>query len=158
RLISAVSGGSVGALYVASAYRNGSLPEHDGLERAIARAEASSLAHVVWGLLYHDVFRPFYPHFDYEDRGSALEEACQRDIDLSAPVESWRNEVKSGLRPATILNVTISDSGERLLIGTANPRESSGRRNFEELFPGEDIELVTAARLSAAFAYVSPAT
>ncbi|HEV3059837.1 MAG TPA: hypothetical protein VGY48_16415 [Vicinamibacterales bacterium] len=157
RFISSVSGGSVGAMFVTAAYRYGSLPDKPALEDLVARAERSSLEHVGWGLLYRDVFRPFYPHFDYEDRGSALEEAWQRDRDLSAPVESWRADVAAGARPANVFNATISDSGERLLIGTANPPRADGRRNFEDVFPGEDIDIVTAARLSAAFTYVSPA-
>jgi hypothetical protein len=144
-------------MYVIAAYKNGSLPDQPALEDIVTRAERSSLEHVGWGLLYRDVFRPFYPHFDYEDRGSALEEAWQRDRDLSAPVESWRADVAAGVRPANVFNTTISDSGERVLIGTANPPHADGRRNFEDVFPGEDIDIVTAARLSAAFTYVSPA-
>jgi hypothetical protein len=157
RLISSVSGGSVGAMYVADAFSNGKLPSNDALDLTVARAERSSLEHVGWGLLYRDLFRPLYPHFDYGDRGSALEDAWQRDIDLSAPLESWREDVAAGLRPATIFNATISDSGERLLIGTANPPEAPGRRNFERVFDWADVSIVTAARLSAAFTYVSPA-
>jgi hypothetical protein len=157
RLISSVSGGSVGAMYVTAAYANGTLPDTTSLERIVLRAEASSLEHVGWGLLYRDIFRPLYPHFDYEDRGSALEEAWQRDVDLNAPLESWRADVRAGQRPATIFNATISDSGERFLMGTANPEEAAGRHNFEQLFAGYDLSIVTAARLSAAFTYVSPA-
>jgi hypothetical protein len=157
RFISSVSGGSVGAMYVTAAYTNGSLPDKQALEDIVARAKRSSLEHVGWGFLYRDIFRPLYPHFDYEDRGSALEEAWQRDRDLSAPVESWRPDVAAGLRPANVFNATISDSGERFLIGTANPHRADGRRNFEDVFPGADIDIVTAARLSAAFTYVSPA-
>ena len=156
RLVSSVSGGSVGAMYVVSGYVEGSLRDAD-LARIVSLSEESSLEHIGWGLLYHDLFRPFYPHFDYEDRGSALEEAWQRRIDLTAPIESWRDDVQAGLRPATIFNATISDSGERLLMGTANPAEAAGRRNFEALYPGEDVSIASAARLSAAFPYVSPA-
>ncbi len=157
KLISAVSGGSVGAMYVANAYQNGTLPPNVELARTRDHAERSSLEHVGWGLLYRDLFRPLYPHFDYDDRGSALEWAWQRGVDLSAPLESWRDEVRAGLRPATIFNATISDSGERLLMGTANPPEAPGRRNFEQLFLSRDVSIATAARLSAAFTYVSPA-
>jgi patatin-like phospholipase len=157
RLISSVSGGSVGAMYVTAAYDHGTLPDTTKLERIVLRAEASSLEHVGWGLLYRDIFRPLYPHFDYEDRGSALEEAWQREVDLNAPLESWRDDVRRGERPANIFNATISDSGERFLMGTANPQEAEGRRNFERLFAGYDLSVVTAARLSAAFTYVSPA-
>lgn len=156
RLISSVSGGTIGAMYVTHAYQNGALTPA-ALEQALERAQRSSLAHVGWGLLYRDLFRPLYPHFEYEDRGSALELAWQRDLPLDEPLESWRDDVRNGLRPATIFNATISDSGERLLIGTANPPEAPGRRNFEQVFEWGDVAIVTAARLSAAFPYVSPA-
>jgi len=157
RMISAVSGGSVGAMYVASAYQDGKLPANDELKQMVDRAERSSLEYVGWGLLYRDLFRPLYSHFDYDDRGSALELAWQRDVDLSMPLEAWRDDVRSGRRPATIFNATISDSGERLLMGTANPPEAPGRRNFENVFGFRDVTVATAARLSAAFTYVSPA-
>jgi len=157
RLISSVSGGSVGAMYVTAAYDRGRLPAADRLERLVAIAEASSLEYAGWGLLYRDLFRPLYPHFDYADRGSALEDAWQREVDLSAPLESWRTDVRRGERPASIFNATISESGERVLMGTANPHEAPGRRTFEALFPDNDLRIVTAARLSAAFPYVSPA-
>jgi hypothetical protein len=156
RLISGVSGGAVGAMYVAASYVNGMLPAQPALGRVVEWAERSSLEHVGWGLLYRDLFRPLYPHQDFADRGTALEDAWQRDVDLGMPLESWRSDAAAGVRPAVIFNATISDSGERLLIGTANPPEAPGRRNFERLFPGADLKIVTAARLSAAFPFVSP--
>jgi hypothetical protein len=155
RLISSVSGGSVGAMYVSASYEHGSMPRNS-LLTTVSFAEASSLEHVGWGLLYRDLFRPFYPHFDYEDRGASLEEAWQRHIDLGTPLQAWRDDVRDGLRPATIFNATVADTGERFLMSTAAPREAPGRRNFESMFPNSDIELATAARLSATFSYVSP--
>jgi hypothetical protein len=158
RLISSVSGGSVGAMYFADAYKDGRLAA-DRLGQALERATRSSLAYVGWGLLYRDLFRPLYviPRFDYQDRGSVLETAWQRGVYLDDPLEAWRDDVRGGSRPATIFNATISDSGERLLMGTANPPEALGRRNFENVFEWGDVGIVTAARLSAAFPYVSPA-
>jgi hypothetical protein len=51
------------------------------------------------------------------------------------------------------------DTGERLLIGSARVGWDStlGLRNFEDLYSGSDIQVVTAARLSASFPYVLPA-
>jgi len=156
RAISSVSGGSVGAMYFAAEYRDGTVADA-ALEPVVHRAEASSLEHVGWGLLYRDVFRPFCPRFDYADRGSALEQAWQRDADLSQPLASWRPDVAAGRRPAMIFNATIADTGERFLISTAAPKEAPGRREFYSMFGDNDILVVTAARLSASFAYVSPA-
>jgi hypothetical protein len=157
RLVSAVSGGAVGAMFVIESYRNGALPDTEQLEAVAARATRSSLRHVGWGLLYRDLLRPLFPHFDYEDRGSVLEDAWQREVRLDAPLRSWGVDAAQGLRPAVIFNATISETGERLLIGNANPLEALGRRNFQRLYPRSDLSVVTAARLSAAFPYVSPA-
>ena len=63
RLISAVSGGSVGAMYFVSEYdANGAgLPSDvSTLEEAVARSEASSLDDIAWGLVYPDFLRIFF--------------------------------------------------------------------------------------------------
>jgi hypothetical protein len=59
-----------------------------------------------------------------------------------------------------IFNATLVDTGERLLVGTTRVgwSEFSGLRNFEDQYPDIDIQVATAARLSASFTYVSPAT
>ena len=84
RLISAVSGGSVGAMYFVSEYdANGAgLPTNaNDLEKAVTRAEASSLDDIAWGLVYPDFLRVFVPVFKHLDRGRALEAALTRELD-----------------------------------------------------------------------------
>jgi Patatin-like phospholipase len=170
RLISAVSGGSVGAMYFVSEYdaSGAGLPSNaNDLEKAVARAEASSLDDIAWGLVYPDFLRIFVPVFKHLDRGRALEAALTRELpnrrhQLASPLGGWREGVLEGRRPAVIFNATVVESGERFLLGTTDLSDARGRTSLRDYsqfpqFAGRDISLVTAARLSATFPYVSPA-
>jgi hypothetical protein len=170
RLISAVSGGSVGAMYFVSEYdaSGAGLPSNaSDLEKAVARAEASSLDDIAWGLVYPDFLRVFVPVFKHLDRGRALEAALTRELPnrrhhLSSPLGDWREGVLEGWRPAVVFNATVVENGERFLLGTTDLSHARGRtglRDYSQFpqFAGRDISLVTAARLSATFPYVSPA-
>jgi hypothetical protein len=154
RLISSVSGGGVGAMYFVNQYQNGH-PAGD-LSKIVRNAEASSLDDVAWGAAYPDTLRTLLPVF-WADRGQALEWAWKRDGGVDTRLARWRDDVWDGKRPANIFNATIVDSGERLLMGTSMIDGGRGRRNFEELYDRADLEVVTAARLSAGFTFVSPA-
>jgi hypothetical protein len=169
RLISAVSGGSVGAMYFVSEYdaSGAGLPTTaNDLEKAVACAEASSLDDIAWGLVYPDFLRVFVPVFKHLDRGRALEAALTRELPnrrhhLSSPLADWREGVLEGWRPAVIFNATVVESGQRFLLGTTDLSPARGRTSLRDAefpqFAGRDISLVTAARLSATFPYVSPA-
>jgi len=94
------------------------------------------------------------------DRGQALEWAwAAHDPSVRASLATWRLDVSAGHRPANIFNATIVDSGQPLLIGTTRVgwNDDAGLRNFEDLYPGFNIQAVTAARLSATFTYAAPA-
>jgi len=54
-----------------------------------------------------------------------------------------------------IFNATVSENGERFLIGSSDTA-SEGTLRFFDLFPDSDIRVATAARLSATFPYASP--
>jgi len=71
----------------------------------------------------------------------------------------WAEDVKAGKRPASIFNGTMVENGDRLLISNTDIEKAidHGRLNVEKLLGGNDLQSVTAARLSAAFPYVSPA-
>jgi hypothetical protein len=169
RLISAVSGGSVGAMYFVNEYDpdGAGLPQNPSeLESAVDSAEASSLDDIAWGIAYPDFLRTFLPIFKHLDRGVALEAALTRELPnrgghLSSTLDGWRRGVVEGWRPAVIFNATIVESGQRILLGTSDlkwARSRTGLRDREfPQFSGRDIKLVTAVRLSATFPYVSPA-
>ena len=156
RLVSSVSGGSIGAMYFVNQYRDGGL--QTGFEAAVDQAEASSLDDVAWGAAYPDLLRIVLPVF-HVDRGQALEWAWTRDGGVAANLAQWRDDVYAWNRPGIIFNATIVDTGERLLVGSERIGSDRipGLRNFEDLYPGTDVQVVTAARLSASFPYVTPA-
>jgi hypothetical protein len=166
RLISAVSGGSVGTMYFANAYQgDGNLPPDAGFsDRVVKLAERSSLAGVAWGMIYPDFLRtafPFFsqlPFFWLTDRGSALEHEWQRGARLNEQLGDWRKGVAEGKRPATVFNATIAEAGEPLLFSTVDhPRRQMTGRTFHSHYDGYDIPVATAVRLSATFPYVTPA-
>jgi hypothetical protein len=173
--ISAVSGGSTGAMYIIDAYRNGHL-DPTALGEAVKAAEASSLDNVAWGLAYPDLVwtvAPFlkglYRPFLVKDRGSALEDSWKRTTTLgTATLDDWREDVAAEpkpRRPAVLFNATVAESGQRIVFASTtlttglDPQERAdpGRREFARDFPELDIPVTTAARLSATFPYVSPA-
>jgi Patatin-like phospholipase len=166
RLISAVSGGSVGAMYFANAYRSdGNLPpDADGLNQVIRLAERSSLDGVAWGMIYPDFLRTAFPFFSQlpylwrMDRGSALEFEWQRDTELNVMLTDWRRDVGEGRRPATVFNATIAEAGQPLLFSTVDHvRRQTTSKSFHSMYDGYDIPVATAVRLSSSFPYVTPA-
>lgn len=173
RLISSASGGSAGTMYFVNEYTKKGPPPDDELESIVDRSEASSLDQIAWGLVYPDLKRTFFPNpFSRPrwDRGRALEEAWLRKGNhswenkegIQQGLSDWRQDTQDGWRPAVIFNTTDAESGERVPLATTDlPEGSPGRISYDGLFEkGEqkhDISVATAARLSAAFAYVSPA-
>jgi len=169
-LISSVSGGSTGTMYFVNEYKDGRIDPNTNLSSIVDRAEGSSIDEISWGVLYPDLVRTFLsvPLPPGWDRGRALEEAwLRRDIPwdnrsgIEEGLSDWREDAQRGDRPAVIFNTTITESGQRLPLATTDlPKDSPGRLTYDQLFaPGvrKDIRVVTAARLSASFPYVSPA-
>jgi hypothetical protein len=165
-LISSVSGGSVGAMFVVGPYSSerGNYPVSDADLRSIRfNASRSSLSAVGWGLAYPDLARtaPLLGSVVPQtlDRGWSLENAwatAWRDAKQKPPfMKQWRDDVRAGTRPAIIFNATASESGDRFLIASTDIT-SEGTLRFFELFPDANIRVATAARLSATFPYVSP--
>lgn len=174
-LMSAVSGGSDGAMYFAGAYgKDGAVASTLGDVRT--DAYHSSLSSVGWGLLYPDLLRivPVVGSIatpllgNAVDRGWALEQDWVRNWTgrqwkTPPTIGEWSDDTANGERPAMIFNATASESGQRFLMSTtALPPDPSLQRGylpaiqFQEAFPGMDLPIATAARLSASFAWVSP--
>jgi hypothetical protein len=160
RVISAVSGGSVGAMYFANAYgkygaEKGELPDNDALAQIVKLAGRSSLDGVVWGLVYPDFLRTLAPFlsevrfFWRTDRGRALEFEWQRDADC---------DTAEGKRPGVVFNATLVDSGRPLLFSTIDHDQNlSVAKVFDRLYEGYDTPVTSAVRMSATFPYVTPA-
>src|SRR6266478_999781 len=163
-----IRAGKPGSAVIVVAASGAGLPSNtNDLEEGVARAEASSLDDIACGLVYPDFLRIFVPFFKHLDRGRALEAALTRELPkrrdhLFSPLSDWREGVLEGWRPSVVFNATVVESGERFLLGTTDLSAAPGRASLRDKkefpqFAGRDISLVTAARLSATFPYVSPA-
>ncbi|MCE7986224.1 MAG: patatin-like phospholipase family protein [Caldilinea sp. CFX5] len=167
-LITAASGGSVGAMYFVDAYTAAGAPPMAQLAAINEAAASPSLAATAWGIIYPDFWRAVFAVAGrwnpLQDRGWALEQTwAQRLVDPQRTFGDWRVGIAAGWRPPVIFNTTIVETGERLLMtpldqGVKVTEENvfSRPRYFSTLYPGYDIPVVTAARLSATFPYVSP--
>jgi hypothetical protein len=167
RLISGVSGGSVGTMFFVNEIQRPGSPREMKFENVVAEAEDSGLEEVVWGMAYPDLFHAFLPWVRSDlflDRGHALERSWIRSArkhgspSLKKGLLKWRRGVIEGWRPATIFNSTFVETGERLQISTCpvdDTGPSKARREFFNLY-NADIHVATAARLSASYPYVSP--
>ena len=169
-LVSGVSGGSVGLMYYVGARLQGA---SDVAVAAIAARE-SSLSQVTKALAYDDLCRAFLPFFlrdIYQDRGKALGDAWVEnartfgtesyyDALNQATLRSWGAAAVAGKIPAVIFNSTVVEAGKRFAFSTVPLLSASSPNGFQEFsldFKGYDIPIATAARLSSAFTFVSPA-
>ena len=171
-LISSVSGGAVGSMYFVNRYHADSPPygftaTDSELPSIVEAAEKPSLDDIAWAMVYPDLSRIFLPYLKTEkdkliDRGWALEEGWRSRGPITANLSEWRQGVQEGWRPAVIFNATLVESGEPLLLATTstlqqNQIEGPQRKTFAQLFPNNDIPVVTAVRLAATFPFVTPA-
>jgi hypothetical protein len=148
-------------------------------------AETSSLDDVAWGLAYPDLGLGLFPFlkgigrgsegnlhfvdggFIFTDRGLTLENSWEHRLEGSeVQLSGWRKDVSEHKRPAVIFNSTLVETGQRFLLSTTDidpPQDTSldrttGRVEFFDCYADSDMKVRTAARLSATFPYVSPAT
>ena len=183
RVISSISGGSVGAAY----YIDGLLRADSKtnvaaiLRDARVRSTASSLEAVAYGFAFSDFPRllsgGFYsPH---KDRGQLLEEEWARiaaapivgdDVgkrpqpqDGKRRLRSLNTSIRDGSIPAPIFSTTVMEAGQRLMITPITFAPAVRSPTLQEFLfgtvaatPEPDVDLWTAARLSATFTYISP--
>lgn len=168
-LISSVSGGSVGAMYYLDRLENiGCRTEQN---RLFNSSTSDSLDATGWGLAYPDLWRLIgFPWLAPKmlDRGIALERDWQQEMKHPhklTTLATWREKVLQGQMPIPIFNATLVENGKRFLISPLNFNDISQQMNqssddivddFNSLYGCYDLSVVTAARLSATFPYVSP--
>lgn len=188
-LLSATSGGSVGAMYFVDAYDTDGLTNKSAEELAniVAHASTSVSGAAGWGVVYPDFWRLFpfltlgvrlFP--EHYDRAWALERTWERTWlargEKPPTLHKWEQGIREGWRPILIFNATISETGEPFLLMPISLTDSSIRgcatlpssahspsrqerfrtRELFELYPTFDMSVVTAARLSASFPFLSP--
>ena len=171
RLISGVSGGSVGTMYVVAGLPECGPPRADQSSdgaafRANDAVRESSLHAVGWGLVFKDLPRTIAPFLStpYVDRGSVLEDAWKREARLKREypdpepfLASWRRNVADHRCPAVVYNAMVAESGDPMLFATVGLPSTLAAFDFYARYPGRDLPVTTAVRLSASFPYVSPA-
>jgi hypothetical protein len=161
RFISSVSGGSVGTMYFVESLNPSGPPSADDLDRVMTFAKRGSLNEAGWGFAYPDLWRAVLPipgWFRFEkDRAWAMQKAWERGWrDRSPQLSEWIKGVKEGWRPSTAFNSVSVESGQRFAFGTFAPPYQWGIDTVDRVYPGLDLTVSTAARLSATFPYVTP--
>jgi len=154
--VSGISGGSYGLMHFLSGYTNGSVPlsEHAAIRE---RSRKSSLAAVIHGLVCRDIPRAFVPFIESDDRGKVMEKAWAASFAGSAPptnlLSTWAIDAKAGRRPALLFGTTSIESGRAVTFSTSQPWTNS-----DPVLSAMDLNVpvVTAARMSATFPFVSP--
>jgi len=174
-LISSTSGGSIGAMHIVARYDKNGLRQ-DKLDDIVRAAGSSSLGASAWGLVYPDFWRSIIGYSFLSDRAWAQEQIWEHYLSEgngTAPIKmsDWRDGIIQGWRPVSVFNATIAETGEQLYISPIdlfpeyqnadcrqNPKEKDfpRKRGLVDLYPGADINVTTAARLSAAFPIVTP--
>ncbi len=192
RLVSSVSGGSVGSLFFvdrlpppprpAAAAEAGEPcrrePRVEPLGSAAGAlvrdaAAASTLEPVTWGFSYPDLLRAlptgpairlFWP---LRDRSWALETAWARRLrGIAEPatgtarqptLADWREEARCGAKPLVVFNSTVVETGGYFHFSSLSLAEKHRTTSFWRAYPRFDVPMVTAARLSATFPFISPA-
>jgi hypothetical protein len=163
RLISSVSGGSVGTMYFLDRFTPQGPPAAADLDRIVAAAGKPSVDAAAWGLAYPDLWRVFFGFLVAPDktldRGWALERAWRSHLlNRDSTLADWGAGSSAGWLPAAVLNATASETGEQFLLTPLGWDHPWKGRFFSTAYPARDLHVTTAARLSATFPWVSPMT
>lgn len=179
-LISAVSGGSAGAMhYLARFDPAAPLAAAQG-DAVRGAAAASSLLPVGWALVFKDLRRPLGVRYlidERTDRSLALEDTWRRHLGEpgNATLGGWAARTAAGMLPPVVFNATLAgvgarpNKGRRLMLATIDfgataPPQHERLHDFFDYYGGlstdaargYDVDIVTAVRMSATFPYVTP--
>jgi Patatin-like phospholipase len=170
-VISSVSGGSLGSIIYAASFAQKIKPE-----QAAANARRSAIDEVAWGWTVPDFWRVIFPWFRRDrtlDRGWALEKKWSAVNNLGdtggtqgTMLSEWSTAARAGTMPALLINAMLVERGQPIVFSTTRfPRRYSPDNrimNFYDMYPDQrghyDLRVNTAARLSASFPYVAPAS
>jgi len=161
-LISSVSGGSVGAMHYLDCMNAFAEPDKKQLFQIFQNATKNSLDATGWGLAYPDLWRIMGASFlpsKLNDRGTVLETDWKTVMyDANATFDHWYSKMSDGKLPIAVFNATQVEYGQRLLLSPISFSATSNhnKTDFNALYQHHTIDVTTAARLSATFAYVSP--
>jgi predicted acylesterase/phospholipase RssA len=170
--VSSVSGGSLGSIIYAASFAG-----KIGEEEVTKNARQSAIDEVAWGWTVPDVWRAILPWFRTNraiDRGWALEKKWAAINNLNdtggsagTMLGDWSNAAREGTMPALLINAMLVERGQPVVFSNtrfpATFSEDNRIANFYDLYSRAqylhyDIRVNTAARLSASFSYVAPAS
>jgi hypothetical protein len=169
--ISSVSGGSLGSMIYAASFA-----EKIKASEVAPNARKSAIDEVAWGWTVPDFWRAILPWVRINraiDRGWALEEKWAAINSLNNPKSSqgtllgdWADVARNSAMPALLINSMLVERGQPVVFSNsrfpAKPNPEARVANFDDLYPDRhvyyDIRVNTAARLSASFSYVAPAS
>jgi hypothetical protein len=161
--ISGVSGGSVGAMFYVRCLEAPATDDTPG-----KWAQNSSLEAVAWGLTHPDLRRIFIPgpatSWSRADRGWALERSLLKSARFQHTERRLAGKHRNPDWPVLLLNSTDALTGDPFVFTNnqfpgcdpTEPHQYHCVRSLQQNYPGRDVFLETAARMSAAFPYVSP--
>jgi len=157
--LSGVSGGSVGAMFYLKCLEG----EPQDISAAKAASE-SSLEAIAWGLTHPDLRRAFLagllPSWSGADRGWALEKALLKNAQFRSNDRLLTGDNSQNNWPIILLNSTNAETGDPMVFTNSDFPPGSTKNHqlnsFHARYPGRDVRLETAVRMSAAFPYVSP--
>lgn len=164
--VSSVSGASIGSLhYLAEFERNGRAEL--GTSRLVEAAGGPSLHAIAWAWLFQDLLHPLRAlgaRSGFRDRGNEVEALWRSRLPerfQHMSLYGWRELNRKGLAPAMLINATDADRGTAVSFAPISLPSPSGAQessvvSFVDVAPAHDIELVTAARMSATFPFVTP--
>ncbi len=168
-VLSAVSGGALGALVFANVTADPTTPRDGHVDRVQAILSRDFLAPALSALMFIDLPARFWPIPDqFPDRAEALEVAWERawlpqdgrDAQQSPFARGFAGLLdaeRSHRVPMLLINGTSVYSGQRLLTTHLDlGQDFPDCLNVFDLL-GQDIRMSTAAMMSARFTYVSPA-
>jgi Dyp-type peroxidase family len=176
RLVSGVSAGSVGAMHFVLQFQNAPPDSQSGAggeggedklqKNVVDAAKSAATGDVWWGITYPDLTRTLWPVGAFVpgtlDRGRTLELAWCRAMGLDSgcrrpTMGEWQADVESGKRPAVAFNAMVVETGERAVLATYRRPINSTAKDLGSLTGQKDVPVITAARLSATFPYITPA-
>lgn len=163
-LISSASGGSVGTLHYLDHFDvQAGFPPASELDGIFEQATRNSLAATAWGISGPDFLKAAFLAWAAprkRDRGWAIEERWRNGLEHpKATFADWWKHVRWGQMPCPVFNATVVETGDRLLLAPMAMRHALGSgetEDFFSLYGTKDVDVVTAARLSATFPYVTP--
>jgi predicted acylesterase/phospholipase RssA len=173
-VISSVSGGGVASLYFTAALQELQAAQASGHPRRMEifePATRSSLESIAMGMMTDELYGLLFPMMRWSDRGERLEQSWVRRLPQpwgNTTLDQWGDLALAGSAPIVVFNATDAVTGRRVLFDSiptpfrwSNIGLTSRPLNYRELIddqsvPKTDIKLVSAARASASFPFISP--